>query len=568
MPLRRRWGLYAIVATCILLAYHHYQSPINGWALRDRGRNWKSQAGVKWSDIPTRYPVSSMALLPRGEPLKLPTIQHTFPAEPEAEAIIRKERQMEVRSTFQKCWASYKRHAWLRDELAPISGGYKDSFGGWAATLVDALDTLWIMDLQAEFEEAVAAVARIDFGKSALEEINVFETTIRYLGGLLSAYDLSGERILLDKAKEVGEMVYVAFDTPNRMPITRWNFHKAASGERHRAHSVVLVAEIGSMTLEFTRLSQVTGDPKWYDAVLRIMEVFTQQQNQTNLPGMWPIVVNAEEADFTKDSAFTLGAMSDSLYEYFSKTYALLGGLVPMYRSLYEISMATAIEHVLYRPMVPDNADILLSGNVRAVSKGKASLDGEGQHLVCFAGGMLALGGRLFMIPEHVEVGRKLVDGCIHTYKTMPTGIMPEVFHMVPCLSKNLQCTWDESKWKHEVARKANLGDDKDVDQYIVANRLPAGVAAIRDRRYILRPEAIESVFVLYRITGRKDLLESAWDMFTAVQKHTQTHLANAALADVTVTNGPPPQIDSMEVSSDLQQCLNSSFLCITGGQA
>ena len=114
----------------------------------------------------------------------------------------------------------------MRDEIAPISGAYRDSFGGWAATLVDSLDTLWITGLRDEFELAVSAVKTIDFDNSPDDEINVFETTIRYLGGFLSAFDLSGHTVLLEKAIELGEMLYVAFDTPNRMPITRWNFKK------------------------------------------------------------------------------------------------------------------------------------------------------------------------------------------------------------------------------------------------------------------------------------------------------------------------------------------------------
>lgn len=86
-----------------------------------------------------------------------------------------------------------------------------------AATLVDSLDTLWIMGLIKEFEEAVGAVRNIDFTTCDLEKINIFETTIRYMGGLLGAYDLSDGKypILLTKAEELGEMIYVAFDTPN-----------------------------------------------------------------------------------------------------------------------------------------------------------------------------------------------------------------------------------------------------------------------------------------------------------------------------------------------------------------
>ena len=117
-------------------------------------------------------------------------------------------------------------YAWLRDEVLPVKGGYKDTFGGWAATLVDALDTLWIMGLKEDFELAVDAVREIDFTTTDAGSINVFETTIRYLGGFLAAYDISGGRypLLLTKAVEVGDFLMGSFDTPNRMPITRWDW--------------------------------------------------------------------------------------------------------------------------------------------------------------------------------------------------------------------------------------------------------------------------------------------------------------------------------------------------------
>lgn len=177
------------------------------------------------------------------------------------------------------------------------------------------------MGLKAEFEEAVDAVKEIDFSTCALEDINVFETTIRYLGGFLGAYDISGGKYpqLLVKATEMGDMLYKAFDTPNRMPVVRWKFKKAISGHLQKASDNTLVSEIGSLTLEFTRLSQATGDPKFFDAIQRITDVFDAQQNKTKLPGMWPVVVNAKTLDFTGYGGFTIGGMADSLYEYLPK---------------------------------------------------------------------------------------------------------------------------------------------------------------------------------------------------------------------------------------------------------
>lgn len=121
------------------------------------------------------------------------------------------------------------------------------------------------MDMKGEFAKGATAVSSLDFspGSATLEVINVFETNVRHLGGLLGAYDLSGDQRLLDKAVEVGDMLYAAFDTPNHMPITRWRHMRAKSGLTQHADEMVLAAEIGSFGLEFTRLSQLTGDVKY-----------------------------------------------------------------------------------------------------------------------------------------------------------------------------------------------------------------------------------------------------------------------------------------------------------------
>lgn len=90
----------------------------------------------------------------------------------------------------------------MHDEIMPISGRINDPFKGWGATLVDSLDTLWIMGMKDEFNEAVEAASKINFtADTSTGQINIFETIIRYLGGLISAYELGGcnNKVLLDK---------------------------------------------------------------------------------------------------------------------------------------------------------------------------------------------------------------------------------------------------------------------------------------------------------------------------------------------------------------------------------
>lgn len=311
---------------------------------------------------------------------------------------------------------------------------------------------------------------------------------------------------------------------------------------KQEAPDGVLVAEIGSLTLEFTRLAQITNDPKWYDAVARIMDIFDEQQNQTRLPGMWPLVVNARDEDFATGSVFTLGAMSDSVYEYLPKMYALLGGS-DLYARLWEGSMKAATQHALYRPMAPQNPDILMAGAVDVDDHGTITTQPEGQHLVCFAGGMLALGGRLLQNETHVRLGRQVTDGCTWAYENSPLGVMPETYTVVPCQDSN-HCEWDEEAW-HRGILERHKDDSRDAATIARDKRLPTGFTSMNDRRYILRPETIESVLILYRITGDSALQDVAWHMFESITKYTETRYANAALSDM--SDASAPKSDSME---------------------
>jgi hypothetical protein len=230
----RRWRTLIIVVAVWLLGWYYFfhgdsaSSLLQGTTQTPVQIPHAEDATVHWSKLPERYPVPSLKSLPTGQPATgIPNIQQHPPPEENREARkTRKARLTAVRNSFKHSWTGYKQHAWLYDEVGPLSGNQVNPFGGWAATLVDALDTLWIMGLTDEFKRAVKAVEVIDFTTTAMDTINVFETTIRYLGGFLAAYELSDKRFpaLLRKAVEVGELLMCAFDTPNRMPITRWDW--------------------------------------------------------------------------------------------------------------------------------------------------------------------------------------------------------------------------------------------------------------------------------------------------------------------------------------------------------
>ncbi|KAI9676924.1 MAG: hypothetical protein M1817_006763 [Caeruleum heppii] len=687
-----------------------------------------SQAPIHWTQLPEHFPVPSESVipLPTGKPKAIPRIQHEFAEEPAAAKAGREAKLDIVRKSFLHAWTGYKENAWLEDELRPVSGSSRDPFCGWAATLVDSLDTLWIMGLKDDFKEAVKAVNEIDFTTTIRSDIPMFETTIRYLGGLLAAYDVSGQqhRNLLDKAVELAEILMGAFDTPNRMPVLYYRWEPSSAARARRAGTRVVVAEIGSLSVEFTRLAQLTKEARYYDAVARITNEFEAWQDHTALPGMWPVYVDASgcnrssegTAPFTFPSytkpivkpsstsaaspatssklgsisedtelqsarqqlqhsteslssepknkrqldgahvrpedrkqvtlqplisavtggavsgitdcepqgvtsptgnqrqEFTLGGRSDSLYEYLPKQYMLLGGLNDQYKAMYESSVEAVKKHTLFRPMTPQGADLLMTGPVSVDHQGNITLGPEGGHLTCFAGGMIAIGSKIFNRPDELQIGSKLTDGCVWAYESTKTGIMPELFDAMMCKDAK-KCPWNETAYweqldphhrfrqspeQQNLARRqldvdTAVGDidkgnatatmDEDTEQEpslknsqgsadtgpvppsaidspmldvkppptheefvkgrIADERLPPGMVQIKDRRYILRPEAIESVFIMYRITGDDYWREKGWEMFKAIQAYTRAEFGNSAINDITTET--PILKDEME---------------------
>ncbi|KAI1490996.1 endoplasmic reticulum mannosyl-oligosaccharide 1,2-alpha-mannosidase [Biscogniauxia mediterranea] len=493
------------------------------------------KSSFDWSSVSFRYPAGALKSLPAGRSRNLPPVQANFPSERFHERRTREERQREVKRVFLNDWKAYKSFAWMKDALKPLSESYRDQFSGWSATLVDSLDALWIMGLREEFDEAVEAVAQIDFGTSTSTRVNTFETNIRYLGGLIAAYDLSRREILLTKAVELGDLIYGAFNTENRMPVDFIDFKAAKTGKGLVVEGSVVSASPGTLSLELTRLSQLTGDPKYYDAISRVMDVFYQGQKKTMLPGLWPMFVSMSSQDVVSGNTFTLAGCADSLYEYLPKVYALLGGREHRYEEM-TANFVEAGKRLFFRPMVPNNESILIPSSGRVTQDGRVILDEETEHLACYIGGTYALAGRLLGAKEYVNIGEKLALGCVYGYKSFPTGMMPERVNMVACESIE-DCRWNETRFDKEKIKRKEWKD-----------HLPLGFTTAKDPRYILRPEAIESVFILYRITGDPAWQEIGWDMFTSIVNGTKTETGtHAAVQDVTRATDDLPKDDYME---------------------
>lgn len=104
---------------------------------------------------------------------------------------------------------------------------------------------------------------------------------------------------------------------------------------------------------------------------------------------------------------------------------------------------------MLYRPMLPDNRDVLFSGSVTTAGNPDEDikLTAEVEHLTCFIGGMFGMSAKIFGIEGDLEIAKKLTDGCVWAYEATTSGIMPEGSIVLPCQSSE-HCVWNETMYR------------------------------------------------------------------------------------------------------------------------
>ncbi|OAD80912.1 glycoside hydrolase family 47 protein [Phycomyces blakesleeanus NRRL 1555(-)] len=487
----------------------------------------------------------------------LPQLQYTFKPENSTEKSKRESRKQSVKKAFLHAWNGYNNHALGFDEIAPLSNRTKNTFGGWGATLVDSLSTLLVMELNNEFTAALPEVAKI---KMVVDQnVSVFETTIRYIGGLLSAYELSGEKALLVKADQFGEMILPAFDTPFGLPYHTWNSAKQKGTNNH-----TLVADVGTVQLELITLSFHTRKPIYAEKAQKITEFLDSVGYAHGLfiPGLYPSGINLYKGRFT-DAVCTFGAMGDSVFEYFLKEHVLLDGSVRQYSRMYIEAIDNMKIHMLQQ--LPGTSLLFLPPFDTRKKTFKKSMD----HLTCFAPGMLAMGATLLDRPEDMIIAKGLLETCVYMYRTSSTGLCPETW-LFPATEPYNPLTYslsdEEMAGSHEWWYNTQLPPPPlkekfpakqtdifpDIFKFNSSSKNTIEGLMATDRRYLLRPETVESLYILYRMTGDTKYQEYGWEIFEAIEKWCKTPSAYASIRNVNILeiyeqNIQDNQLDSME---------------------
>ncbi|KAK0538717.1 hypothetical protein OC834_000309 [Tilletia horrida] len=533
--------------------------------------DWRDAPWNWWrpplSDL--RKEASGSATLPKVQfPFSNPSRYSGNSVDQEAEELAKK-RQRLVRNAFIHAWEGYKALAWGHDELRPVSGRPNDNFNGWGATPVDVLDTLLIMDLPQEYDYARQHTHDIDFhlvggGRSAYGsadgQIPVFETAIRYLGGLLSAYDLSGDELMKHRAEELAQLIMPAFGTTSGVPVGRIRMQKQQS--THLFSGSPVLAEVGSLLLEFTRLWQVTGNRTYFDRVQRVTDYLDKNITAGRTGSLFGVYLHPEQ--HSTSGIVSFGGMADSYYEYLIKQYQLMGGRLKQYGRMYAEAIDSARQYLMRDVSVVPNAPSLF--NIGETYGAGRSPTMKLEHLSSFAGGMLGLGSKL--LPERasdLELAIRYSETCYWAYNSSTTGIGPEdlIFDDPPSKrGRRSLSSSSTSPADGDEKRGLNGGEGStaasavgsaaraiaDAVKSIVLterqNRQPTGMYS-HSPSYRNRPETIESVFYMWRITGDPAWRERGWQMFSSWVVHSMTDHGFSSLASVYEV--PASKTDSQE---------------------
>ncbi|KAJ4301095.1 mannosyl-oligosaccharide alpha-1,2-mannosidase [Kalmusia sp. IMI 367209] len=461
-------------------------------------------------------------------------------------------RKESVREAFLLSWRGYEEHGWGYDEYRPVSrtGRHMAQPNGMGWIIVDALDTLMVMNLTKELKHAREWMSTtLNYEKD--QDVNTFETTIRMLGGLLSAHYLqetlpgmkpengNEEDLYLEKATDLADRLMGAFESPSGVP---WASVILKSGEGKASHAdggASSTAEATTLQLELKYLAYLTGEGHFWEKAEKVMEVI---DNNGAKDGLVPIFVYADKGTF-RGNEIRLGSRGDSYYEYLIKQYLQTQKTEPIYLDMWNESLKGVKKHLLAYSKY---------SHFTVLAERPSGLDGhlhpKMDHLVCFYPGTIALavtGGATVaearkqpgwgkQQEDDLILARELMKTCMATYRVNPTGLAAEITHF--------ELDDPPRMYREEVLQsKSNLETSEDADWKTDLIVKPA------DAHNLQRPETVESLFYMWRITGDEIYREWGWEMFNSFVKHTIVENGGGFTSINDVRSVPPPGRDNME---------------------
>ncbi|XP_053536588.1 mannosyl-oligosaccharide 1,2-alpha-mannosidase IB isoform X2 [Ictalurus punctatus] len=411
-------------------------------------------------------------------------------------------------------WDSYRQYGWGHNELKPIAkkGHSTNIFGNsqLGASIVDALDTLYIMGLHDEFKDGQEWIEKnLDFSVNV--EVSVFEVNIRFIGGLLAAYYLSGQEVFKVKAVQLAEKLLPAFNTPTGIPWAMVNL-KSGVGRNWGWASAgsSILAEFGTLHMEFVHLTYLTGNPVYYQKVMHIRKLLAKMDRPN---GLYPNYLNPRTGRWGQHHT-SVGGLGDSFYEYLLKAWLMSDKTDAEARKTYDDAIE-AIERHLVRK---SNSGLTFIGEWK-----NGHLERKMGHLTCFAGGMFALGADGSSgdkAGHYLQLGAEIAHTCHESYDRTVLKLGPEAF-------------------------KFDSG-------------LEAVAVRQNEKYYILRPEVIETYWYMWRFTHDPKYRQWGWEAAQAIDKYCRVSGGFSGVKDVYSSN---PTYDDVQQSFFLAETLKYLYL-------
>jgi len=225
--------------------------------------------------------------------------------------IDKKQLAEQVKAEFLHAWNGYKKYAWKHDDLKPLSKTYRDWYAPETLlmTPLDSLDSLYLLGFKKEADATRKFITdNLSFDKDI--DVQNFEITIRILGGLLSSYQMTGDKKLLALADDLGTRLLPVFNSPTGMPYRYVNLKTGKTKD-----PISNPAETGTLLIEFGTLSKLTNKPVYYEKAKKALVETYKRRSKIGLVGE---NINVETGEWTNTDSHVSGAI-DSYYEYLLK---------------------------------------------------------------------------------------------------------------------------------------------------------------------------------------------------------------------------------------------------------
>jgi mannosyl-oligosaccharide alpha-1,2-mannosidase len=360
------------------------------------------------------------------------TIQYQFPKGKGGDAA----KAAAVRKEYQYVWGEYAKYAFGNDSLLPLNHSAENDLFGWGATIIDGIDTAVVMGLTDIVKQQLEWIANTNFNKP-LSLVDEFDSFIRYIGGLLSAYDLINSPLvpkgtydphhveaLLDAAKTISNHLKPMFNTPSGLPLANINFttNQASNCEPLKPCNVTTVdtAVCGTLILEWYRLSDLTGDNSYRQLAERAEANLISPSQKLIHPNIVGSGLNVDTGKYiTIDGGWQAGI--DSFYEYLIKTYVYSPGepVAAQMKNFWVGAVESTIKYLIVHPYEHQELSFITQLDVNGTPE--YTMD----DYACFAGGNFLLGGRYLNNQEFINYGLELTDSCHALFNQSQAGLNP-----------------------------------------------------------------------------------------------------------------------------------------------